>query len=78
MTALGNHKKYLCSNNSSHNYGYNSPYQRFIELDGKVLNIGLEPWSNPFAHLAEYLSGVPYYYNKLTKVNYYKNKKKIN
>lgn len=78
VTALGRHKKYLCANNSHHNYGYNSPYHRFIELDGKVLNLGLDAWCNPFLHLAEYLSGVPYYYNKLTNVNYYKNNKKIN
>ena len=38
----------------------------------------MDPWCNPFLHLAEYLSGEPYYYNKLTKVNYYKNNKKVN
>ena len=78
VTALGKHKKYLCSNNSSHNYGYNSPYQRFLELDGKVLNLAIDPCFNPFLHVAEFLSGVPYFYNKLTKVNYYKNNKKVN
>ena len=78
VTALGKNKEYLCSNNSHHNYGYNSPYHRFIELEGKVLNLGLPPWSNPFLHFAEFLVGVPYYYNKLTKVNYYKNNKKVN
>ena len=78
VTALGKHKKYLCSNNSSHNYGYNSPYQRFLELDGKVLNLATDPCFNPFLHVAEFLSGVPYFYNKLTKVNYYKNNKKVN
>lgn len=77
VTALGKHKKYLCSNNSLHNYGYNSPYQRFLELDGKVLNLAMDPCFNPFSHVAEFLVGVPYYYNKLTKVNYYKNKKKV-
>ena len=78
VTALGKYKKYLCSNNSFHNYGHNSPYQKFLELNGKVLNLAMDPCLNPFLHVAEFLVGVPYYYNKLTKVNYYKNSKKVN
>ena len=78
VTSLGKYKKYLCSNNSQHNYGYNTPYQRFLELDGKVLNLAMDPCLNPFLHVAEFFAGVPHYYNKFTKVNYYKNKKKIN
>ena len=70
--------KILCLNNSLHNYGYNSPFQRFLELDGKILNLGQDPVFNPFLHIAEFLAGVPYFYNKLTKVNYQKNKKNIN
>jgi len=77
VTAIGKYKKYLCSNNSFHNYGHNSPYQRFLELDGKVLNLAMDPCLNPFLHVAEFLAGVPFYYNKLTKVNYYKKNKKI-
>ena len=38
----------------------------------------MDPCLNPFLHVAEFLVGVPYYYNKLTKVNYYKNTKKVN
>ena len=78
VTAVGKYKKYLCSNNSFHNYGYNSPYHKFLELDGKVLNLAMHPCLNPFLHVAEFLIGVPYYYNKLTKVDYYKNNKKVN
>ncbi len=78
VTAIGKNKKILCLNNSLHNYGYNSPFQRFLELDGKILNLGQDPVFNPFLHIAEFLAGVPYFYNKLTKVNYQKNKKNIN
>jgi aminoglycoside 3-N-acetyltransferase len=77
VTAIGGKKRILCSNNSLHNYGYNSPFQKFLELDGKVLNLGQDPTFNPFLHIAEFLTGVPYFYNKLTKVNYQKNNKKI-
>ena len=73
VSALGRHKKYICNNNSYHNYGYGSPYQKFLDLDGKLLNLGMDPCFNPFFHVAEFLVGVPFYYNKLTKVKYEKN-----
>jgi len=78
VTAIGKKKKLLCSNNSLHNYGNNSPFHRFLELNGKILNLGQDPTFNPFLHIAEFLAGVPYFYNKLTKVRYFKNNKKIN
>ena len=46
-------------------------------MNGKILNLGQDPSLNPFLHIAEFLSGVPYFYNKLTKVKYFKNNKKI-
>ena len=77
VTAYGKYKREICSTNSKNNYGYNSPYKNFLDLNGKILNLGMNPWLNPFFHVAEFFSGVPYCYNKLTKVPYYKNKKKI-
>lgn len=79
VAAIGHYAKYICSKNSFHNYGYNSPYQKFIKINGKILNIGMEPWRNPFNHVAEYMIGVPYCFNKPTKVKYYinNNEKKI-
>ena len=38
----------------------------------------MDPWRNPFNHVAEFLVGVPYGYNKLTVVKYFKNNKKKN
>ncbi len=76
VSAVGKYAKYICQNNSYHNYGFNSPYCRFIKCNGKILNLGMDPWQNPFNHVAEFKIGVPYYYNKYTKVNYYLNKKK--
>ena len=75
VAAIGKYAKKICNNNSSHNFGYNSPYQKFCNLNGKVLNIGMDPWKSPYNHVAEYMIGVPYYYNKLTEVKYFKKKK---
>ena len=77
VSAVGKYKSYICKNNSIHNYGYGSPYQRFLELNGKILNLAIEPAINPFLHIAEFLVGVPYNYNKIMDFTYYKNKKKI-
>ena len=77
VSAIGKNSKIICNNNSNHNFGYNSPYQKFTHLNGKVLNLGMEPWKNPYNHIAEHMIGVPYYYNKLSKIKYLK-KNKIN
>lgn len=78
VTAIGRLSKFICQNNSFHNYGYNSPYHKFLKINGKILNLGMDPWRNPFNHVAEFLVGVPYCYNKLTVVKYFKNNKKKN
>mgnify|MGYP001358947627 CR=1 FL=1 len=65
-------------NNSLHNYGYNSPYEKFLRLNGKILNLGKDYWINPYYHVAEFMVGAPHYYNKFTKVPIIKNRKKIN
>lgn len=77
VVSYGKNKKKICANNSLSNYGFNSPYHNFLELNGKILNLGMNPAKNPFIHVAEFLSAVPYCYNKLTKVNYTKKNKKI-
>ena len=69
VVSLGKYKKKICSNNSLSNYGFNSPYHNFLQLNGKILNLGMNPAKNPFIHVAEFLSAVPYCYNKLTKIN---------
>ena len=78
VAARGKYKANICNNNSLNNYGYKSPYHNFLKLKGQILNLGMDPWLNPFLHVAEFITGVPYCYNKLTKVSYLKNKKRIN
>jgi len=78
VSAIGKNKKKICSNNSNTNYGYNSPYDQMLKLNAKVLNLGMEPGYNPYQHVAEFLYGVPYLYNKLLNVKCFKRGKKIN
>ena len=78
VSAIGKYADYICKNNSFHNYGYGSPYHKFLNKNGKIINLGMNPWQNSFHHVSEFLIGVPYYYNKFTNVKYFKNKKKYN
>ncbi|MDC0472916.1 AAC(3) family N-acetyltransferase [Pelagibacteraceae bacterium] len=77
VCAIGKQKHSICSNNSTSNYGEGSPYQNFLDLGGKILNLGMDPWLNPFLHLAEMKAGISYKYSKLNELTYIKNKKKI-
>ena len=76
VSAIGKNKKRICSNNSLSNYGEGSPYQKFLDLNGKILNLGMDPWLNPFLHVAEMKAGISYKFTKLNELTYIKNKKR--
>ncbi len=76
VSAIGKNKKKICSNNSLSNYGEGSPYQKFLDLNGKVLNLGMDPWLNPFLHIAEMKAGISYKFTKLSELTYIQNKKR--
>ena len=78
VTSIGHKSKFICRNNSSHNYGFNSPLEKFLRLNGKILSLGSDFTINPFNHVAEYMVGVPFYYNKYKNFQIVKNKKLIN
>ena len=40
-----------------------------------MLSLGADYVRNPFNHIAEYMAGVPYYYNKYTNFKIVKNRK---
>ena len=77
VTSIGKYKKYVCSDNSSTNYGYNSPYQRLFELNTKILSLGSNITRSPFLHCAEFYCGVPYCYNKIYKKKVFENKRHV-
>ena len=66
--AIGKHAKVICSKNSMNNFGIGSPLDRVLDLNGKVLRIGIKSGDSPYMHYAETLFGVPYTYNKLLDI----------
>jgi aminoglycoside 3-N-acetyltransferase len=64
-TAIGKHADYICTNNSRHCYGNNTPTARLLELDGTQLSIGLHPIeTTSISDHVEMVMGVPYRYVK--------------
>jgi len=77
VAAIGKYRNFICKNNSTHNYGLSSPYDKLLKKKCKILSIGRLSHSNPFLHMAELVSGVPYYYNKIFKKKVYVGKTEI-
>ncbi len=68
VTALGKRQSFICSNNSTTNFGWNSPFHRMLETETRVVTIGLPSgYIMGMAHQLEAMCGVPYVYNKLLK-----------
>lgn len=68
VTALGPAQEAICANNSTTNFGWNSPFHRMLEIGARVVTIGLPSgYLVGFAHQLEAMCGVPYVYNKLLK-----------
>ena len=49
--------------------------EKFIRLNGKILSLGSDYVTNPFNHIAEYMVGVPFYFNKYKNFEIIKKKK---
>jgi aminoglycoside 3-N-acetyltransferase len=75
IASIGHKSKFISQNNSFHNYGYNSPLEKFLRLNGKILSLGSDYVKNPFNHVAEYMVGVPFYFNKYKNFQIIKNNK---
>jgi aminoglycoside 3-N-acetyltransferase len=64
-TGIGKHAKYVCTKNSKHCYGPNSPKDRMLKINTKFISIGLKPnQTSSYIHHVEMIMGVPYRYTK--------------
>jgi len=68
FSAVGRHRETICANNGASDFGWGSPLHRMLDLDTRIVTIGLESgYVVGNVHLMEVLYGVPYVYNKLLK-----------
>lgn len=78
VSALGKNAKFVCENNSTHNYGYLSPYYKMMKIKTKILCLGSLISNNAFIHTAEHFMSAPYMYNKIFQKKVIKKNKIIN
>lgn len=62
--AKGANADSICAHNSAFGYGPNTPWDRLVALDGKLLFWGVDLRNMTFVHHVEQLVGVPHLYHK--------------
>jgi aminoglycoside 3-N-acetyltransferase len=55
----------VCEHGSAYGYGPNTPWDRLVALDGKMLFWGVDLRNMTFVHHVEQLVGVPHLYHKV-------------
>jgi len=79
LTALGYHAKEICGNVSTNGFGMGSAYDNLFKHGGHSISIGFDYESGHIVtgtHYIECSYAVPYYYNKILKVDVYKDSKR--
>lgn len=66
FSAVGKRAEEICSNTSRHSYGLNTPFDRLLHLDAKILALGLSSaWAMGTPHHLEVMNCAPYNYTKV-------------
>ena len=69
VSAFGKNRDFICKNNSTSDFGSESPFERLSKLNCKILSIGLtSKYSVSILHYLEAMFCVPYRYNKLLDI----------
>ena len=77
VAALGRKAEEICLNVSNNSYAIGSPLYRMFAMNAKAVALGAARPLTGWVHLLEFLSGVPYIYNKLLDIEVYEKKIKI-
>ncbi|NQU57212.1 MAG: AAC(3) family N-acetyltransferase [Rhodospirillales bacterium] len=65
IMAVGKNAAAICDTGTAYGYGSQSPWQRLVDLGGKLLFWDISPRMMTFVHHVETLVGVPHIYNKV-------------
>ena len=65
IVAVGKNATDICDTGTAYGYGSLSPWQRLVDLGGKLLFWDISPRVMTFVHHVEALAGVPHIYNKV-------------
>ena len=73
LAAVGKNAEHVTNGECLTSYGVGSAWDRFFEVDGKMLFLGVDLGSMTFVHYVEHRVGVPHIYNKYHTIPVSKN-----
>ena len=65
LAAVGARADYICGGGTGSAFGVDSPWDRLLQTDGKMVFMGIDLRPMTFIHFVEYVVGVPHMYNKI-------------
>lgn len=77
LAAVGSNAKYICCGRTGSAYGIDSPWDRLMKCNGKMIFFGIDLSAMTFCHYVEHMVGVPHIYNKIFSAPVLEKGKKI-
>lgn len=71
LSAVGKRADHICRGGTTSSYGVDSPFDRLMRCDGKMVFFGTDLRHMTFIHYVEHMVGVPHKYNKFYPVPIY-------
>lgn len=65
LAAIGFNAKYICRGGTGSAYGIDSPWDRLMKCNAKMIFFGADLSAMTFCHYVEHMVGVPHIYNKI-------------
>ncbi len=73
LAAIGAEADYICGGGTGSSFGVDSPWDRLLKRNAKMVFLGVDLRAMTFIHYVEYMVGVPHLYNKFSAVPVLKN-----
>jgi aminoglycoside 3-N-acetyltransferase len=73
LAAIGAGAEYICGGGSGSSFGVDSPWDRLLKRNAKMVFLGVDLRAMTFIHYVEYMVGVPHLYNKFSTIPVFKN-----
>ena len=68
LAAVGAKANYICGGGTGSAFGVDSPWDRLLQSNAKMVFLGIDLRAMTFIHFVEYMVGVPHIYNKFFTV----------
>ncbi len=73
LAAVGAEAEYICGGGTGSSFGVDSPWDRLLKGNAKMVFLGVDLRAMTFIHYVEHMVGVPHLYNKFSTIPVLKN-----